>query len=101
MRYGALSVLKAHSIVKFIIQSSEKKENIDDMQCIFYIFTSEYIYKILYFHSTGAGIYFFGIASDFSIVFFIQFNVPFKIISQIETNQSIGGAKREYPGKTT
>ena len=32
--------------------------------------------------------------------FFIQFNVPFKIISLIETSQSIGGAKREYPGKT-
>ena len=32
---------------------------------------------------------------------FIQFYVPFKIISLIETSQSIGGAKREYPGKTT
>ena len=32
--------------------------------------------------------------------FFIQFNVPFKIISLIETSQSIDGAKREYPGKT-
>ena len=31
----------------------------------------------------------------------IQFNVPFKIISLIETSQSIGGAKQEYPGKTT
>ena len=29
------------------------------------------------------------------------FNVPFKIISLIETSRSIGGAKREYPGKTT
>ena len=38
--------------------------------------------------------------STFSI-FFIQFNVPFKIISLIETSQSIGWAKREYPGKTT
>ena len=28
--------------------------------------------------------------------FFFQFNVPFKIISLIETSQSIGGAKREY-----
>ena len=35
------------------------------------------------------------------IHFFIQFNVPFKIISLIETSQSIGGANREYPGKTT
>ena len=34
-------------------------------------------------------------------IFFIQFNVPFKIISLIETSQSIGGAKREYSGKTT
>ena len=34
-------------------------------------------------------------------LFFIQFNVPFKIISLIETSQSVGGAKREYPGKTT
>ena len=33
--------------------------------------------------------------------FFFQFNVPFKIISFIETSQSIGGAKRDYPGKTT
>ena len=33
------------------------------------------------------------------IFFLIQFNVPFKIISLIETTQSIGGAKREYPGK--
>ena len=38
----------------------------------------------------------------FSFSFFlIQFNVPFKIISLIETSQSIGGAKRDYPGKTT
>ena len=35
------------------------------------------------------------------LFFFIQFNVPFKIISLIETSQSKGGAKREYPGKTT
>ena len=35
------------------------------------------------------------------IFFLILFNVPFKIISLIETSQSIGGAKREYPGKTT
>ena len=35
------------------------------------------------------------------LFFFIQFNVPFKIILLIETSQSIGGAKREYPGKTT
>ena len=26
--------------------------------------------------------------------FFIQFNVPFKIISLIETSQSVGGTKR-------
>ena len=37
----------------------------------------------------------------FFFFFLIQFNVPFKIISLIETSQSIGGAKREYPGKTT
>ena len=40
----------------------------------------------------------------FCIVFFfflIQFNVPFKIISLIETSQWVGGEKREYPGKTT
>ena len=30
----------------------------------------------------------------------IPFNVLFKIISLTETSQSIGGAKREYPGKT-
>ena len=33
--------------------------------------------------------------------FWIQFKVPFKIISLIDTSQSVGGAKREYPGKTT
>ena len=38
---------------------------------------------------------------EISFVFLIQFNVPFKIISLIETSQSVGGAKREYPGKTT
>ena len=37
---------------------------------------------------------------DIIRIFLIQFNVPFKIISLIETSQSIGGAKREYPGKT-
>ena len=41
-------------------------------------------------------------SSFFFLSFFlIQFNVHFKIISLIETCQSIGGAKREYPGKTT
>ena len=39
--------------------------------------------------------------SEHVMPFFIQFNVPFKIISLIETSQSIGGAKREYHGKTT
>ena len=41
------------------------------------------------------------VAFFFFHFFFIQFNVPFKIISLIETSQSIGGAKREYPGKIT
>ena len=41
------------------------------------------------------------IIMDFFSLFFVQFNVPFKIISLIETSQSIGGAKQEYPGKTT
>ena len=36
----------------------------------------------------------------FFVCFFIQFNVPFEIISLIETSQSIGGTKQEYPGKT-
>ena len=36
---------------------------------------------------------------EYIYIFLIQFNVPFKIISLIETSQSIGGAKREYPGK--
>ena len=35
----------------------------------------------------------------FFFLFLIQFNVPFKNISLIETSQSVGGAKREYPGK--
>ena len=47
----------------------------------------------------------YDVAGDYVVFFlcffFIQFNVPFKIISLIETSQSIGGAKREYPGKTT
>ena len=31
-----------------------------------------------------------------------QFNVPFKIISLISRRaKSVGGAKREYPGKST
>ena len=33
--------------------------------------------------------------------FLTQCYVPFKIISLIETSQSVGKAKREYPGKTT
>ena len=36
----------------------------------------------------------------FFVVFFLSVYVPFKIISLIETSQSIGGGKREYPGKT-
>ena len=38
--------------------------------------------------------------NSFFLFLFYQFNVPFKIISLIETSQSIGEAKREYPGKT-
>ena len=49
----------------------------------------------------GAVFFFFFFLFFFVVVFFIQFNVPFKIISLIETSQSIGGAKREYPEKTT
>ena len=42
------------------------------------------------------------ISTNFFFFFFlIQFNVPFKIISLIETSQWVGGAKREYPEKTT
>ena len=33
------------------------------------------------------------------LFFFIQFNVPFKIISLIETSQSIGGRNGRTPGK--
>ena len=33
------------------------------------------------------------------VYFFIQFNVPFKIISLIETSQSIGGRNGRTPGK--
>ena len=37
-----------------------------------------------------------------NVFFFLtQCYVPFKIISLIETSQSVGKAKREYPGKTT
>ena len=35
----------------------------------------------------------------FLVCFFIQFNVPFKIISLIETSQSIGGRNGSTPGK--
>ena len=46
----------------------------------------------------------FGALSLYKCVFlgfFIQFKTSFKIISLIETSQSIDGAKREYPRKTT
>ena len=33
------------------------------------------------------------------IAFFIQFNVPFKIILLIETSQSVGGRNGSSPGK--
>ena len=33
--------------------------------------------------------------------FLIKFNVPLNIISLIESSQWVGGAKGEYPGKTT
>ena len=35
----------------------------------------------------------------FFFFFFIQFHVPFKIISLIETSQSIGGRNGRTPGK--
>ena len=35
----------------------------------------------------------------FCLFVFIQFNVPFKIISLIETSQSIGGVNGSAPGK--
>ena len=62
------------------------------------IITSLFIYnsnidKLVTCKQTG----FIGILS----FFFIQFNVPFKIILLIETRQWVGVAKREYPGKTT
>ena len=38
---------------------------------------------------------------EYFFLILIQFNVLFKIISLIETSQSIGGAKRQYPGNTT
>ena len=53
-------------------------------------------YLTLMIYSFSCTLFFF-----FFFFFFFQFNVPFKIISLIETSQSIGGAKREYPGKTT
>ena len=37
--------------------------------------------------------------SFFFFFFLIQFNVPFKIISLIETSQSIGGRNGSTPGK--
>ena len=43
----------------------------------------------------------FELSSNIFLFFLIQFNVPFKIISLIETSQWVGGAKREYPWKTT
>ena len=36
---------------------------------------------------------------QFLFFFLIQFNVPFKIISLIETSQSIGGRNGSTPGK--
>ena len=46
--------------------------------------------------------YFGGIFLFFLFFFLIQFNVPFNIISLIQTSQLIlGGAKQEYALKTT
>ena len=56
-------------------------------------------YVILLWHFLSLPYYYFKLLLLF--FFLIQFNVPFKIISLIETSQSIGGAKQEYPGKTT
>ena len=62
------------------------------MYFIIHLCTGEYfMYFIAKYHDRRKAIYFF----------LIQFNVPFNIISLIETSQSIGGAKREYSGKTT
>ena len=45
---------------------------------------------------------FSGIEAKIFYFFLIQFYVPFKIFfSSYETGQSVGGAKPEYPGKTT
>ena len=48
-----------------------------------------------------SGICAYGFIQNLSFLFLIQFNVPFIIISLIETSQLVGGAKREYPRKTT
>ena len=40
------------------------------------------------------------LSRTFLFFFFIQFNVPFKIISLIETSQSVGGAKLGKPPDT-
>ena len=65
----------------------------DDLQTFLFIFDV----RLIDFHCSNM----MTKRVKFFCCFFIQFNVPFKIISHMETSQSIGAAKREYTGKTT
>ena len=55
---------------------------------------------IVDFTAVKIAVYYISVLT-YEFIFFIQFNVPFKIISLIETSHSVGGAKRGHPGKTT
>ena len=60
--------------------------------CVFFV-----IQQLSFFFKPNKG------PLQFFCVFFIQFNgTPFQdYFTHIETSQSVGGVKREYPGKTT
>ena len=81
--------------------SERNTEQISPLTPHVYLF---YLYKCTIFitESCSCGTKYVIVNMYFIAIFvLIQFNVPFKIISLIETSQSIGGAKREYPVKTT
>ena len=65
-----------HVIVKSVecqLYTAERRGSAGQLTCFFFVF--------------------------FCFFYFIQFNVPFKIISLIETSQSIGGRNGRIPGK--
>ena len=79
----------AHSQTEYVLSNMRSQEQI---KCVFKSKYGLWV-SVCVILSTYVLIFFF--------FFLIQFNVPFKIISLIETSQWVGGAKQEYPGKAT